>query len=698
MARQEGTMMHTPNCIAAAFSIRRGDIHAKSLDLKAPNSQGVASIPSSKQDNLSTNHYHCWRANANDGSDSPKHTKKKYGSSAPATGLQGFRKSIIDTYGRYGRWEKQRARRRGAAEQPEQRAPSTQQRDGAAHTHTDSIKESRGIRAACATHAARERHPRPHAITEQCALFTSARDRQYRRSSPLVVCIHSPRAKTPPASRALHRPQKPPAPRRARPTLITRTTRVHRVHDARHHQFGVHIPCVALERPVARRFSPRGDASVVSSSPLAHRRGSTAHAHAHTRRAASASAARAEHPPPLHPPPPAIAVVRTTRVSRLRAHLQRRRLRNAVTAAAQQPPPPPPGTRATTARTLPACASLTRRPHAPRFASVRARSAWAPHRALHHVRIRAHPHAAHHTAQHPRAPRSSSPSAAPPPRMKTRAPKSKGSAEGAPLFKPSTFSAPAPFSTPARSASASAPARASHGDMTAPKQEEAPKRRQRECTLWRSLAFAGIHGGEGRREEEQGGKTQGAEEDEDEAEGSAEGGEEREQGLGRERGGRERWRERRRDEVREGDRETRRAWQHGVREEGREAGSGDEEGVDAGRRDEDAGRKDGDGGEERWRRGNTGAGGGGMGRTEGAGKKREGGRGEAEKKGRQGRHGTAEEADGRAGSEGRTMSWAGKAQGRKRRDDGDAKVAEGGEGRRRRMTGKGEMKGGGRWD
>ncbi|KAJ6569709.1 hypothetical protein DFH09DRAFT_1313503 [Mycena vulgaris] len=269
---------------------------------------------------------------------------------------------------------------------------------GQAHTHTDNIKEPRCIRTAYATHAARERHPRPHATAEQCALFTSStcEDTASERRAP------------PPAEAARAR--------RARHTSITPTTRVHKAHDARRHQLGVHIPCVTLERPVACRFSPRGNASVVSHHPHTDEAGAhdgpprlhataaslpytrlrtirttpaaqlhcAAHAntgphprrtcwqqrhpqcelHLRTAAAEDPHRPRAEHPPPLAV---AVASASAARASSTRSPLHDEH-------ATPAPPRPPCAHAALRIRTRPVC--------------------MGPHRTLHHIRIRAHPYAA----------------------------------------------------------------------------------------------------------------------------------------------------------------------------------------------------------------------------------------------------------------------------------------------------------------
>ncbi|KAJ6496867.1 hypothetical protein DFH09DRAFT_1290189 [Mycena vulgaris] len=343
---------------------------------------------------------------------------------------------------------------------------------------------------------------------------------------------------------------------------------------------------------------------------------------AHTRASSRQGRRHSTHPAP-HPPRP-LTVVRTKRVPRIRTRenslgstplapplAERRHRRRAASASSAAR-----HARVHSAQSTPA--------RAPRFASVRARSAWAPHRALHHVRIRMSPYAVplarpRAWVPHGAASRSSSPSgAAPPPRMRPRAPKSKGSAEGAPLFKPSTLFEPTPFSTPF---STPAPPRDAQDDMTAPKTkrsaEEAPARVQ----------------------------AVGAEGDED-----VDGGVGERTGT-RRRGGRRGGRKQRKKGQR---------GEHGVREEARGAGirrvwmrgggtrtRGERMGM-AGRRD--GGKATQKQEVEVWggrrERGRSA-------REDEAERRRRGGKGDMERGGREVR--------------GRTMSWAGKTQGRKRR-------------------------------
>ncbi|KAJ6522515.1 hypothetical protein DFH09DRAFT_1421716 [Mycena vulgaris] len=335
-------------------------------------------------------------------------------------------------------------------------------------------------------------------------------------------------------------------------------------------------------------------------------------AHAHARRTASASAARAEHLPLLHPhhPQSQSCTRRASHESALmktawHPHLQRRSRRASASSATRH-------ARIHSARTL-----RLRLPH-PACARASPRIRTRPVSMGHTSRAASHPHSrasvrcpsctpartdttwrsicARWAPHHRRAHEDSSA-------------KSNGSADGAPPFKPSTLSAPAPFSTPARRAST--PTREA---MTASKTrrivEEAPGRARTKNGREEAAEGAAARRGERRRRETRRGEGEG----------------------GETRGGKE-------------DEETQveKARQHGVREEAREAGSGDQEGVDSGRRDADARRKDGDGGEATKEQGEELWGG----RT--AWGRSEGGRGEAEKKGRQGRHRTGRK---RMGGEG----------------------------------------------
>ncbi|KAJ6509599.1 hypothetical protein DFH09DRAFT_1436601 [Mycena vulgaris] len=286
----------------------------------------------------------------------------------------------------------------------------------------------------------------PHMRRTQPGRGTRDRTRQHnsaRSSRPRGTgsIIDHPRSS--PAS------TKPPAPRRARPTLITLTTRVHKAHDARRHQLGVHIPCVAPWRaasahaatPASCHHPYTDEAGAYDSPPRPH---ATAASPPYTRLRWPSRRARSttptQHPPPPRAPPrrtpfhdahstpaPPSPGGRTTH-ARASPHIHthpfcmgsrrapyphprdphaaspaRPAQSHPSSAAACGTPSPPPGsirllrrqgTPASTARALHACASFTRRAHAPRFASVRSRVCMGPHRTLHHVRIRAHPYAA----------------------------------------------------------------------------------------------------------------------------------------------------------------------------------------------------------------------------------------------------------------------------------------------------------------